>query len=127
MIEAKIGLRSQRNCCLVALPDGEGLILTTYPEVRLQLAAVTLAEELNFTRAADRIKISQPAVEPIRIPSERIYFSLDQAFQVLIWGAISGLIRKRIFEANHPDESLIGGAMKATKGTPRSRAKPVAR
>jgi len=32
------------------------------PEVRLQLAALTLAEELNFTRAADRLKITQPAL-----------------------------------------------------------------
>src|ERR1700678_1815460 len=32
------------------------------PEVRLQLAAITLAEELNFTRAADRLKITQPAL-----------------------------------------------------------------
>jgi DNA-binding transcriptional LysR family regulator len=32
------------------------------PEVRLQLAVITLAEELNFTRAADRLKITQPAL-----------------------------------------------------------------
>lgn len=32
------------------------------PEVRLQIAALTLAEELNFTRAAGRLKITQPAL-----------------------------------------------------------------
>jgi LysR family transcriptional regulator, benzoate and cis,cis-muconate-responsive activator of ben and cat genes len=32
------------------------------PDVRLQLAAVTLAEELSFTRAAERLKITQPAL-----------------------------------------------------------------
>lgn len=31
-------------------------------EIRLQLAAITLSEELNFTRAADRLKITQPAL-----------------------------------------------------------------
>lgn len=32
------------------------------PDIRLQIAAVTLAEELSFTRAADRLKITQPAL-----------------------------------------------------------------
>ncbi len=32
------------------------------PDIRLQIAALTLAEELNFTRAADRLKITQPAL-----------------------------------------------------------------
>ena len=32
------------------------------PEIRLQLAAVTLAEELNFTRAAERLRITQLAL-----------------------------------------------------------------
>ena len=32
------------------------------PDVRLQIAAITLAEELNFTRTAERLKITQPAL-----------------------------------------------------------------
>jgi LysR family transcriptional regulator, benzoate and cis,cis-muconate-responsive activator of ben and cat genes len=32
------------------------------PDIRLQHAAVTLAEELNFTRAAERLRITQPAL-----------------------------------------------------------------
>lgn len=32
------------------------------PDIKLQIAAVTLAEELNFTRTADRLKITQPAL-----------------------------------------------------------------
>jgi LysR family transcriptional regulator, benzoate and cis,cis-muconate-responsive activator of ben and cat genes len=32
------------------------------PEIRLQVAALTLAEELNFTRAAERLRITQPAL-----------------------------------------------------------------
>lgn len=32
------------------------------PEIRLQIAAVTLAEELNLTRTAERLRITQPAL-----------------------------------------------------------------
>lgn len=32
------------------------------PEIRLQLAAVTLVEELNFTRAAEHLRTTQPAL-----------------------------------------------------------------
>src|SRR6185437_9730053 len=32
------------------------------PEIRLQIAAVTLAEVLNFTRTAERLRITQPAL-----------------------------------------------------------------
>lgn len=32
------------------------------PEIRLQIAAITLAEELNFTRTAERLRITQPAL-----------------------------------------------------------------
>ena len=41
------------QCCVCAL---------FLPEIRLQLAAVNLAEELNFTRAAERLRITQPAL-----------------------------------------------------------------
>lgn len=34
----------------------------SFPDIRLQLAAITLAEELNFTRAANRLSITQPAL-----------------------------------------------------------------
>lgn len=36
--------------------------LLLLPDIRLQIAAITVAEELNFTRAADRLKITQPAL-----------------------------------------------------------------
>jgi hypothetical protein len=36
--------------------------LSPLVEIRLQLAAITLADELTFTRAADRLNITQPAL-----------------------------------------------------------------
>ena len=51
--------------------------LLSPPEVRLQLAAITLAEELNFTRAADRLKITQPALsKQIADLEDRIGFAV---------------------------------------------------
>src|ERR1700733_12028951 len=32
------------------------------PDIRLLIAAITVADELNFTRAAERLKITQPAL-----------------------------------------------------------------
>ena len=36
--------------------------MSSLVDIRLQLAAVTLAEEMNFTRAAERLRITQPAL-----------------------------------------------------------------
>lgn len=44
---------------VLAVQQEEALVT---PEVRLQVAAATLAEELNFTRAAERLSITQPAL-----------------------------------------------------------------
>lgn len=38
------------------------ITLSLTVDVRLQMAAITLAEEMNFTRAADRLRITQPAL-----------------------------------------------------------------
>ena len=74
-----------------------GIDHLSLPEIRLQVAAVTLAEELNFTRAADRLKITQPALsKQIADLEHRIGFAvfkrnqkrveLTDAGQVLIRG-----------------------------------------
>jgi LysR family transcriptional regulator, benzoate and cis,cis-muconate-responsive activator of ben and cat genes len=47
---------------VVELESTVGGALSLLVEIRLQLAAVTLAEEMNFTRAAERIGITQPAL-----------------------------------------------------------------
>jgi DNA-binding transcriptional LysR family regulator len=47
------------------------------PELRLQMAAVMLADELNFTRAAERLKITQPALSKQIVQLEkRLGFSV---------------------------------------------------
>jgi DNA-binding transcriptional LysR family regulator len=51
-------------------------------EVKLQIAALTLAEELNFTRAADRLRITQPALSKQIIELEtRLGFQVFQRGQ----------------------------------------------
>jgi len=39
-----------------------GIDHLSLPGIRLQIAAVTLAEEFNFTRTAERLRITQPAL-----------------------------------------------------------------
>ena len=88
------------------------------PEVRLQLAAITLAEELNFTRAADRLKITQPALsKQIADLENRIGFAvfkrnqkrveLTDAGQVFIRGCrdASAILEKsvRLARTTHDD------------------------
>ena len=55
--------------------------MSTLVEVRLQTAALTLAEEQNFTRAAERLTITKPAL------SKRIgELEMRLGFQVFIRG-----------------------------------------
>jgi DNA-binding transcriptional LysR family regulator len=67
------------------------------PDIRLQIAAITLAEELNFTRTAERLRITQPALsKQIAELESRLGFAvftrdqkrveLTQAGQVFIRG-----------------------------------------
>lgn len=67
------------------------------PEIRLQIAAITLAEELNFTRTAERLRITQPALsKQIAELEDRLGFAvftreqkrveLTQAGQVFVRG-----------------------------------------
>jgi len=92
--------------------------LLSPPEVRLQLAAITLAEELNFTRAADRLKITQPALsKQIADLENRIGFAvfkrnqkrveLTDAGQVFIRGCrdASAILEKsvRLARTTHDD------------------------
>jgi DNA-binding transcriptional LysR family regulator len=47
------------------------------PEIRLQIAAVTLADELNFTSTAERLSITQPALsKQIAELEDRLGFSV---------------------------------------------------
>ena len=73
------------------------------PEIRLQLAAVTLAEELNFTRAAERLRITQPALSKqvfdlesqvgfVIFQRSQRRVELTDAGQVFIRGRIKDLI-----------------------------------
>jgi LysR family transcriptional regulator, benzoate and cis,cis-muconate-responsive activator of ben and cat genes len=72
------------------------------PEVRLQLAAMVLAEEMNFTRAAERLNITQPALsKQIAELERRLGFlvfkrnqkrvELTEAGQVFIPGGKDGM------------------------------------
>jgi DNA-binding transcriptional LysR family regulator len=63
------------------------------PEIRLMQAAITLAEELNFTRAADRLHISQPTL------SKQIY-------------ELESQLSFRLFERNHQIVELTDAGRK---------------
>jgi LysR family transcriptional regulator, benzoate and cis,cis-muconate-responsive activator of ben and cat genes len=75
---------------------------STLPDIRLQVAASLLAEELNFTRAAERLKITQPALsKQVAELESRIGFAvfardqkrveLTEAGQVFICGCNDSL------------------------------------
>jgi DNA-binding transcriptional LysR family regulator len=87
-------------------------------EIRLQSAAIALAEELSFTRAADRLKITQPALSKRIVQLEKrvgfVIFERDNrtveltdAGQVFIRGCkdASALLEKavRLARATHDD------------------------
>lgn len=89
------------------------------PEIRLQLAALTLAEELNFTRAADRLHITQPALsKQIAELESRLGFpvfrrgqkriELTEAGQVLIRGCRDAfaIVEKAILLARSAQDSI---------------------
>jgi len=59
----------------------------TLPEIRLLQAAITLAEELNYSRAADRLRLTQPALS-------------KQIFE------LEGQLGFRLFERNHQGVDL---------------------
>lgn len=61
----------------------------TLPEIRLLQAAITLAEELNFSRAAERLRLTQPALSK----------------QIL---ELEGQLGFRLFERNHQIVDLTG-------------------
>jgi DNA-binding transcriptional LysR family regulator len=63
------------------------------PEIRLMQAAITLAEELNFSRAADRLHISQPTL------SKQIY-------------ELESQLGFRLFERNHQTVELTDAGRK---------------
>jgi DNA-binding transcriptional LysR family regulator len=92
--------------------------LLSPPEIRHQLAAITLAEELNFTRAAERLNITQPALsKQIAELENRLGFAvfkrdqkhveLTDAGQVFIRGCrdASAILEKSILlaRATHDD------------------------
>ena len=46
----------------LATPRSRSVVIVESAEIRLQAAALALAEELNFTRAVERLRITQPAL-----------------------------------------------------------------
>jgi len=89
------------------------------PDIRLQIAAVTLSEELNFTRAADRLRITQPALsKQIAELHSRLGFSvflreqkkvrISEAGQVFIRGCKDSLaiLEKAVRTARSTEEQI---------------------
>ena len=93
--------------------------MSSLVDIRLQLAAVTLAEEMNFTRAAERLRITQPALsKQIAELESRLGFSvfvrdqkhveLTEAGQVFVRGCKDALaiLEKAVRTARATQEEI---------------------
>ncbi|QNI35884.1 LysR family transcriptional regulator [Edaphobacter albus] len=88
-------------------------------DIRLQMAAVTLAEEMNFTRAADRLRITQPALSKqiaelesrlgfVVFERDQKHVELTEAGQVFVRGCKDSLaiLEKAIRTARATQEEI---------------------
>jgi DNA-binding MarR family transcriptional regulator len=81
-------LQYPRLICLLSYPEFRARrMVMVLSEIRLMQAAIALAEELNFSRAAERLNLTQPALSKQIIELE-------------------GMLGFRLFERNHQNVEL---------------------